>query len=218
MKRISFTIIFLGMLVGCVTEPPEPEVNPVKILSIDLSPISGSPTICTAEIYARGTGRVEVEWFNRFDTTGEHRITSKYLLIDGEGAYESILDRTPNSLEYYYHVIICDSAGIKLKKSAEVFYGTGPAGAPVIKSLIASPYSGEAPLYVNFCLTLQQAYLTECWFDMGDGVGLRGPYLIEEEYTCGRPYDDPGTYTITAIVANQWGADTIIKLDMIYVW
>jgi len=215
MKRISFTIIFLGMFLGCTTEPP---IEPVEILSIDLSPLSGSPTICTAEIYAKGFGRVEVEWWNRYDTTGKHMITSKYLLIDGEGAYESILDRTPNSLEYYYHATIYDSAGTELKKSAEVFYGNGPAVAPIIKSLTASPDYGEAPLSVTFKLLLQQTWPAEYWLDPGDGDGLQGPYPIEEESELSWRYDKPGTYTVTVISGNCWGKDTVIKLDMIRVW
>lgn len=220
MKRVFMTI-FLGMLVGCTPPPDVPD--PVEILSIDLSPLSGATTVCTADIYAKGAGRVEVKWFNRCDTTGEHRITSKYLLIDGEGNYETALDLTPTPLEYYYQAIIYDSAGTELKKSAEVFYGNGPTGPPVIKSLTATPSSGEAPLYVRFELLLQQACFTQYWVDMGDGYGLRGPFPSEgpsttDRYTCGRPYDNPGTYTIIGISGNHWGADTIIKPDWIRVW
>lgn len=210
MKKFIFTITILGMAAGCTPD----NLLPVEILDINLSPTSGFTTTCIAEIDAKGTDQIEVLWFNRYDSTGWHGITFENLYIDGEGIYRSILNLAPDSLEYYYQVIICDSAGTELAKSDEVFYGDGPTGSPEF-SFTAYPREGQAPLWVRFMPSFTNTKYIDEWTWDPEGTG---DYIWFNIVDMGWQYTKPGLYTVSMRCMNRWGTTTVTEPDMIEVW
>lgn len=214
MKKLLFTITILGMAVGC-TEPP-PGDEPVEILDIDLS-LTSELTACIAEIDAKGTGQIEVLWFNRCDSTGRRGITFENLDIDGEGIYRSILDCAPDSLEYYYQVIICDSAGTELAKSDEVFYGKGPTGPPEF-SFTAYPREGYAPLMVHFVISFEYGRYPDSYSSWWDPEGTGDDLYFNPFQGSNWKYREPGIYTVSIKCSNRWGTTTVTESDMIEVW
>jgi PKD repeat protein len=211
MKKFIFTIAVLMMAAGCT-----PDNLPVEILNINLSPTSGFTTTCIAEIDAKGNGPIEVLWFNRCDSTGRRGITFENLYVDGKGTYRSILDCAPDSLEYYYQVIICDSAGTELAKSGEVLYYTDGPTEPPVFSFGASVTEGYAPLRVCFWLDPEYSWPDECsWDPEGTGNYIRfSDYNDENCWT----YEKPGLYTVSIRGVNRWGTATVTEPDMIEVW
>lgn len=82
------------------------------------------------------------------------------------------------------------------------------AGNLPVADFVASPISGNAPLYVSF--TNKSLYDDTWLWDFGDGSTshMTNPY---------HTYTTPGYYTVSLTVTNEFGSDTEIKQDFIHV-
>jgi PKD repeat protein len=85
---------------------------------------------------------------------------------------------------------------------------TGQTGDPPTANFSANPTSGEAPLKVQFTDSSTDNPTSWSW-DFGDGVGTST--LQDPLYT----YDTPGIYTVSLTATNDYGSDTVTKVDYI---
>lgn len=98
-------------------------------------------------------------------------------------------------------VIIDTNAEVRIFGSTLALSGSGPGpDDPPVAGFTADPYSGTAPLLVQFTDTSIGVIDSWSW-DFGDGS------QESTEQNPSHTFADPGTYTVTLTVANSGGSD-----------
>ncbi len=99
--------------------------------------------------------------------------------------------------------------GNKFSQNTQIKYNYINVGSVPKANFIANQTKGTAPFTVTFTDVSSNNPTAWKW-NLGDGDTSTQQNLA---YT----YNDPGTYTVTLIVTNNFGSDTAIKKDYIQV-
>lgn len=173
-----------------------------------------APTISNIAVTDITSSSATITWWTDEPSTSqvEYGIGTSYgqltpLDSNAVTVHSVVLDSLSGSTAYDFRVRSADFSGNEAISDNKTF--TTSNIAPTVTYLVASVYSGNAPLRVDFTATVQDTdgYITACEWDFdGDGVYEINTGSTSNTYHI---YSDPGTYQARLRVTDNGGATAL---------